>query len=159
VFESRRGLRIFLYDTASRPALGPTQPHIQRIPGNLSLGVNRPRSEADHSPPSSAEVKECVEMYLHSTQYAFIAFCLVKLREDFTFTLQGIINIVLKYSITFTSRWDVNVPYATIPLRRSFHRNTAHCSIFISFQLIPLYQTASSELRHINPVYKSYIRL
>jgi len=23
-------------------------------------------SEADHSPPSSAEVKECVELYLHS---------------------------------------------------------------------------------------------
>jgi hypothetical protein len=32
----------------------------------LSLGVKRPVREADHSPPCSAEVKECVELYLHS---------------------------------------------------------------------------------------------
>jgi hypothetical protein len=30
------------------------------------LGVKRPGREADHSPPSSAEVKECVELYLPS---------------------------------------------------------------------------------------------
>jgi hypothetical protein len=30
------------------------------------LGVKRPGREADHSPPSSAEVKECVELYLRS---------------------------------------------------------------------------------------------
>jgi hypothetical protein len=34
--------------------------------GFLSLGVKRPEREADHSPPSSAEVKECVELYFHS---------------------------------------------------------------------------------------------
>jgi hypothetical protein len=28
-------------------------------------GVKRPGREADHSPPSSAEVKEWVELYLH----------------------------------------------------------------------------------------------
>jgi hypothetical protein len=32
------GLGIFLFDTVSRPALGPTQPPIQRVPGALSLG-------------------------------------------------------------------------------------------------------------------------
>jgi hypothetical protein len=31
------------------------------------LGVNRPGREADHSPPSNAEVKDSVELYLHST--------------------------------------------------------------------------------------------
>jgi len=31
----------------------------------LSLGVKRPGREADHSPPPSAEAKECVEPYLH----------------------------------------------------------------------------------------------
>jgi hypothetical protein len=46
--------------------LGPTQPPIQWVWGALSLGVKRPGREADHSPPSSAEVKECVELYLHS---------------------------------------------------------------------------------------------
>jgi hypothetical protein len=38
-------------------ALGPTQPPIQLVPGALSLGIKRPLREADHSPPSSAEVK------------------------------------------------------------------------------------------------------
>jgi hypothetical protein len=31
-----------------------------------SLGVTREELESDHSPPSSAEVKECVELYFHS---------------------------------------------------------------------------------------------
>jgi hypothetical protein len=52
----------------------------------LSLGVKRPEREADHSPPSSTEVKECVELYLHSL-YAFMAWCLVKHRNNFTFAL------------------------------------------------------------------------
>jgi hypothetical protein len=34
--------------------------------GLFPCGVKRPGREADHSPPSSAEVKECVELYLHS---------------------------------------------------------------------------------------------
>jgi hypothetical protein len=57
-FDSRRGLGIFLFTTAFRTALGPTQPPIQWIPGAFSLGVKRPGREADHSPPSSAEIKE-----------------------------------------------------------------------------------------------------
>jgi len=34
--------------------------------GDFYLGVKRPGREADHTLPSSAEVKECVELYLHS---------------------------------------------------------------------------------------------
>jgi hypothetical protein len=60
------GLEIFFFTIASRTALGPTQPLIQWVPGSLSLAVKRPRREADHSPPSSAEVKEWAELYLHS---------------------------------------------------------------------------------------------
>jgi hypothetical protein len=41
------------------------------------LGLKQPGREADHSPPSSAEVKECVKLYLRS-QYAFMAWCSVK---------------------------------------------------------------------------------
>jgi hypothetical protein len=55
-FDSERGLGIFLFTTASRTALGPTQPPIQWVRGALSLGVKQPGREDDHSPPSSAEV-------------------------------------------------------------------------------------------------------
>jgi hypothetical protein len=48
---------IFLFITASRPTLGPTQPPIQLLPGIFSPEVKRPGRETDHSPPSSAEVK------------------------------------------------------------------------------------------------------
>jgi len=41
----------------SRPALGPTQPPVQSVPG-LSRGKERPGRAADHSPPSSAAVME-----------------------------------------------------------------------------------------------------
>jgi hypothetical protein len=65
-FDSRRELGILLFTTASRTALGPTQPPSQWVPGALSLGIKRPGREADHSHLSSAEVKECVKLYLHS---------------------------------------------------------------------------------------------
>jgi hypothetical protein len=55
-FDSRQGLRVFLFTNAFRPALGPTQRPIQWVPGALSLGVKLPGREADHSLPSSAEV-------------------------------------------------------------------------------------------------------
>ena len=41
----------------SRPALGPTQPHVKWVPV-LSRGKVRPGRAADHSPPSSAAVLE-----------------------------------------------------------------------------------------------------
>jgi hypothetical protein len=42
----------------SRPSLRSTQPPIQWVLGALSLGVNRQGREADHSPPTSAEVNK-----------------------------------------------------------------------------------------------------
>jgi hypothetical protein len=85
-FDSRRGLGIFLFTTAmSRTALGLTQPPIQWVSGALSLGVKRPWREADHSPPSSAEVKNAWS-YTSTPQYAFMAWCFVKYRDNFTFT-------------------------------------------------------------------------
>jgi hypothetical protein len=65
-FDSRRELGILLFTTASRTALGPTKPPIQCVPGPPSLEVKRPGREADRSLPSSAKVKERVELYLHS---------------------------------------------------------------------------------------------
>jgi hypothetical protein len=56
-----------LFTTASITALGPTQPPTQWVRGVLSPGVKRPVREADHSPPTTAEDKDWVELYLHSS--------------------------------------------------------------------------------------------
>jgi len=53
----RRVWKIFLFLKTSRPALGPTQPPSQRVPGVFSPGIKRLGLAADHSSPSSAEVK------------------------------------------------------------------------------------------------------
>jgi hypothetical protein len=84
-FDSRQWLGIFLFTTASRTALGPTQLPIKWVPGALSLGINRPGHEANHSLPSSAEVKNSWS-YTSTPQYVFIAWFLVKHRDTFTFT-------------------------------------------------------------------------
>jgi len=47
----------FVFDTASRPALGPTNLPIRWVLGTLSSGVKWPGREANQLPPSSAEVK------------------------------------------------------------------------------------------------------
>jgi hypothetical protein len=52
-FDSRQKQH-FLYFTASRLALRPTQPPIQGVPGPF-LGVKSPGHEIDHWPPPSAE--------------------------------------------------------------------------------------------------------
>jgi hypothetical protein len=52
------GLGIFLFTTAFRTVLGPTQLLIQWVSGALSPGIKRPVREANHSLPSIAEVKE-----------------------------------------------------------------------------------------------------
>jgi hypothetical protein len=49
---------MFLYSTASRPAVGPTKSAMQWVPGGISLGVMWPGLEADHTPLSNAEVKK-----------------------------------------------------------------------------------------------------
>jgi hypothetical protein len=52
-----RGWEIFHCTIVSIPALGPTQAPIQWVPGALSLEAKRPGRESDHSPPSSADIK------------------------------------------------------------------------------------------------------
>jgi hypothetical protein len=52
------GLGISLFTVASRTSLGTDQPPIQWVPEAFPLRVGRPGRDADHSPPSSAEVKE-----------------------------------------------------------------------------------------------------
>jgi hypothetical protein len=69
-----------LYKTTgifTRTGSGSTQPPTQWVPGVLSLGVKRLESEDDHSPPSSAEVKDAWS-YTCTPQYAFMVWCSVK---------------------------------------------------------------------------------
>jgi hypothetical protein len=49
--------KIFLFPIASRPALRPTQPLIQWVLGLFPQGLKQQVCEADHSPASSAKVK------------------------------------------------------------------------------------------------------
>jgi hypothetical protein len=90
------GLRIFLFTTASRTAVGPSQPPIQRVRRALSAGVKRPGREADHSPPPSVEVEGGVEVYLHSPDTPSWCGAQLKHRDNFTFTLLNMGNNVLK---------------------------------------------------------------
>jgi hypothetical protein len=48
----------FRFSISCRSAPGSTQPPIKWVLGALSPGVKRQGSEADHSPPTSAEVKK-----------------------------------------------------------------------------------------------------
>jgi hypothetical protein len=85
-FDSRLGLGILPFTTASRMALGPTQPPTQWVSGALSLEVKRPGPKTDHSPPSSAEVKNAWS-YTSAPPHVFMAWCLVKHRENFILPL------------------------------------------------------------------------
>jgi hypothetical protein len=65
------GVKNFLFSTSSGPALGPTQPPTIWEPVALTPGKKRQGCEADHSPPSSAEVKKR-HLYTYCP-YVFIA--------------------------------------------------------------------------------------
>jgi hypothetical protein len=69
--------RIFLFTTASRPALGSTQPPIQWLSGVLYPEVKRSGRETDYSPPSVLRLR-MREVIPPLPQYVFMAWCLIK---------------------------------------------------------------------------------
>jgi hypothetical protein len=80
-FDSRQRWGMFLFATASKPARGPV---------SYPMGtrrVMRPGREADHSSPTSSEVKN-VWSYTFTPSNVFMAWCLVKSRNNFTFTFR-----------------------------------------------------------------------
>jgi len=64
--------RFFLFITMSKPALRPTQPPVQRVPGVLSLGIKQLGHEGDHLSSCSAEV-ENVWSYTSTHPYVCMA--------------------------------------------------------------------------------------
>jgi len=69
----------FVFASASRPALGDNPISSAIYTGSLSPGVKRPGCEADHSPQSSAEVKNVCN-YTSTHPYVFIPWYLIKHR-------------------------------------------------------------------------------
>jgi hypothetical protein len=63
----------------SRPALGPTQPHTMGT--GFLPGVKRPGRGVDHPSPSSAEVKERVELYLYIFAFDYFPYTADKVRH------------------------------------------------------------------------------
>jgi hypothetical protein len=68
---SRGRVKNFLFCMSSRPALGPTQPPIQWVPGVFSPGIKRLGHEADHSPSAGAEFKRRW-IYTSTSPYVFM---------------------------------------------------------------------------------------
>jgi hypothetical protein len=101
-FESRRGLEIFLFTTASRTALG-------AHPTSYPMGTRGafPAGKAAGAwswplTPSSSEVKECVELYLHSPNTPPWRGAQLKHRDNLTFYLYWM--TFPKYNLLLLSR-------------------------------------------------------
>jgi hypothetical protein len=98
LYDQGQELGIFSFTTASRLAL------LLSNRWALSLGVKWPGREADHSPPSSAEVKGWVELYLHSPNMLSWCGAQLKHRDNFTFACVCT-QFLLKYKMYFLEIW------------------------------------------------------
>jgi hypothetical protein len=56
------GVKLSLYSTAFRPVLRPIQLPIKEVQGASSAVLKRLEREADYSPPSSFEAKNCEDI-------------------------------------------------------------------------------------------------
>jgi hypothetical protein len=97
-----------------KPALGLTQPPNQWAPGAISLGVKLLRCEADHPPPSIPMLRT-VWSYTSTPQYVFMAWFLVRHRDNFTFTFHNIIRVII--SIRYVTYEDTRIAYRIFAVR------------------------------------------
>jgi hypothetical protein len=74
-FYTLQGHGSFLLSTASRPALEHPEPPIQSVSQTISQWVKWPGCEADHTPPSSAKVKNTWS-YIPISPSFFMASCM-----------------------------------------------------------------------------------
>jgi hypothetical protein len=119
-FESRKGLRIFLFATAFKPALAPTQPLPQWVPGTLSLVVKRLGREADNSPPSSDEVTNAWS-YTSTPQVLLHGFVLSLKKK----ALGQLYFTLLYFTPVYNSSSPINNQISTVPEGREL--NTILC--------------------------------
>jgi hypothetical protein len=91
--------------------LGPIQPPIQWVPRAPSSGVERPGHEADHSLPTSAQVKN-MWIYICIPPYVFMAQCLISWAQGqlYLFHITHILTIyALQCHKQFNSDWRLYV--------------------------------------------------
>jgi hypothetical protein len=109
--------KIFLSSTASRLALGPTQPQppIQWVPGILPPWVKRQGREGDRSSPSSAKVKNggVIPPLPHMSSWHNVE--LIKHRDNFTF-YQSIFRLTNFRTIYYRGSGRVNCCWSS-PVR------------------------------------------
>jgi hypothetical protein len=96
---------MFLFFTASRPALGPTQPTIQQALGALYPGVKWPGHEADHSLASNTEMKKQSYTSTPPCHHGMV-FNYLAQGELFTFTgpMQHL-HVKFKFNYWLSSKW------------------------------------------------------
>jgi hypothetical protein len=133
------GARNF-FTTASRTALGPTHPPIHWVPGALSLGVKQLGREADHSPPSSAVVKNPWSLP-PLPHYVFMAWCLVKNRDNFILNLY-LTKLFIKRPTDRPTNQPTNQPTKSLVVELEgstpFNTNACHCTrSWASYKHIP----------------------
>jgi hypothetical protein len=94
--DSRQRQEICPFSAAFIQALGPIQPRILWVSTALSPGLKRPGREADHSPPSSIEVKN--DGAIPHFTYVCMEWCLINHRDSATHVLCDCEAIVTRAS-------------------------------------------------------------
>jgi hypothetical protein len=122
-FDSRN-CNIFLFFIASRPALGPTQPSIQWLPG------------PDHSPLSSAEVKQCLhsptsswrDAYLIKRSLLFVVSwnCQKKIFSGFRRYSRALVSR-LRHTQTLVPGWSIYFAYSIMLTTRILALSPHYC--------------------------------
>jgi hypothetical protein len=121
-FDYRTRQIIFIFDTASKPALGPTKPLIKRV--RFFSGVKRPEHEDNHSPLSRVEVKNAWS-YTSTPPYVFMVWCLVKHK----------MRLMAWYLVYVCRRTDTRLKEATFCnygrtiLVKAYRRNYFPCDV------------------------------
>jgi hypothetical protein len=77
---------------------------IQWVPGALYLGVKRLGREADHLLASCTEVKNALS-YTSTPQYVFMAWCLVKHRDNFPLLLPFSSSLYISVPLSLIAWW------------------------------------------------------
>jgi hypothetical protein len=92
-FDPRQGQRIFPLTSVSRPALGPTQPPVQWVPGVLSPGLKRSRGVTLTTHPHLVPRSRMSRSYTSSPPSAFMACSGTAL----VLAVYSVLNVINKY--------------------------------------------------------------